>query len=395
VEGQISALSEMRTNILQKVIEKMEIISKLPEIAQVSNVDAFEKYLKAIHLLQLNSDTEIDSAKALLITAVQIDPSFGLAYGMLAEIKLRMFSATNDTQFLQSASEYAQHALRCSPNIALAHRVLAIYARLQQNYNMALSSVAQSVALLPQDPECYRELALLSIVAGKFDDASMYASNALLHDPINAKSHFTLALAQQMKQDYSAAENSYKQAQLFGEDEETLTINFIQNIWLNEGNYDRVIKYFQQKLLASPKDYRYHYWIGRAYQLSLNISTAQKWLKDGLVIAQQTIETNPENAKALSYVGLFHSRLGNFSDGETAMNKALQINNNSAEILFRSAELYSIQRDVQKAFSALEKALRQKYDFGELLNSDFSFVAHEPEFLPAITRKIEGKWPMK
>jgi class 3 adenylate cyclase/Tfp pilus assembly protein PilF/TolB-like protein len=395
VEGQISALSEIRTSILQRVIEKMDIKSKLPEIAPISNVDAFEKYLKAIHLLQLNSDTEIDSAKALLLSAVQIDPSFGQAYGMLADIKLRMFSATDDSQFLQSASEYAQRALRCSPNIALAHRVLAICDRLQQNYNGALSSVSRSVALLPQDPECYRELAFLSIVAGKFDDASMYGSIALLHDPVNAKSHFTIAITQQMKQEYTAAENSYKQAQSFGEDEEVLTTNFIQNIWLNEGNYNRVIKYFQQKLLTSPKDYRYHYWIGRAYQLSLQISTAQKWLQDGLVIAQQTIEANSEDAIALSYVGLFHSRLGNFSDGETAMSKALQINNNSAEILFRSAELYSIQRNGQKAFSALEKALRRKYDFAELMNPDFSFIAREPEFLPSVTRKIEGNWPMK
>jgi tetratricopeptide (TPR) repeat protein len=395
VEGQISALSEMRTSILQKVIEKMDIQTKMPEISRISNTNAFEKYLKAFHLIQLNSSTEIDSAKTLLLTAVQIDPSFGLAYGMLADIQLRMFYATNDAQFLQSASEYAQRALRCSPNIALAHKVLAICSRLQQNYNAALSSLGQWLALLPQDPECYRELAFLSMVAGKFDDASMYASNALQHDPINAKSHFTIALTQQMKHEYSAAENSYKQAQLFGEDEEALTINFIQNIWLNEGQYNRVIEYFQQKPQTSPKDYRYHYWIGRAYQLSLQISTAQKWLEDGLAIAQQTIEANPGDAKALSYVGLFHSRLGNFSDGERAMDKAIQINNDSADILFRSAELFSIQRDAQKAFSALEKALHRKYDFAELLNTDFSFIAGEPEFLPAVTRKIEDKWPMK
>ena len=129
----------------------------------------------------------MDSAKTLLLTSVQIDPSFGLAYGLLADIKLQTFIATNDPQFLQSASEYAQRSLRCSPNIALAHRVLAICGRLQQNYNAALSSITQSVALLPQDPECYRELAFLSVIAGKYDDASMYATNSLLYDPINAK----------------------------------------------------------------------------------------------------------------------------------------------------------------------------------------------------------------
>ena len=173
VEGRISTLSEMRKNIVQKVTDAMEIRTKLPEIAQISDVDAFEKYLQAIHLLQISSGMEMDSAKGLLFTSVQIDPSFGLAYGTLADIKLQMFSETNDSQYLQSASEYAQRALRYSPNIALAHKVFAICARLQQNYNAALSSITQSETLLPQDPECYRELALLSIIAGKYDDASI------------------------------------------------------------------------------------------------------------------------------------------------------------------------------------------------------------------------------
>jgi len=63
--------------------------------------------------------------------------------------------------------------------------------------------------------------------------------------------------------------------------------------------------------------------------------------------------------------------------------------------LFRSAELYSIQSDKQKAFIALAHALRRKYDFAELLNLDFSFIAREPEFLPAVTRKFEDQWPIK
>jgi tetratricopeptide (TPR) repeat protein len=306
-----------------------------------------------------------------------------------------MFSSTNDVQLLQSASEYAQRALRCSPNISLAYKVLGICARLQENYNLALSSLAKCLVFAPQDPECFRELAFLSIIAGKFDDASAYASDALLHDPINAKSHFTLALSQQMKHEYPDAENSYKQAQLFGEDEEDLTINYIQNVWLNEGQHNKVIDYFQKKFQSAPKDYRYCYWIGRAYQLSIQNSTAQKWLKEGLAIAQQTIELNPNDARALSFVGLFHSRLGNFSDGETAIKRAIQIDSTSPEILFRCAELYSIQSDTQNAFIALAHALQRTYDFAELLNPDFSFIAREPEFQPAVTRKIEDQWPMK
>ena len=235
VEGQISDLSEMRAGIVQKVIEKMEIKSKLPEIPPVSNSTAFEKYMLAFHLLQRNSRAETDSANTLLLAAVQIDPSFGLAYGMLADIQLRMYAATNDAQFLQSAAEYAQHALRCSSTIAQAHKVLAICARYQQNYDAALTSLTKYLAFMPQDPECYRELAYLSIIGGRLDDAAAYADRALQHDPLNAKSQETVALVHQMKNEYTDAENSYQQAQVFGENEEAVTIQYLQNIWINEG----------------------------------------------------------------------------------------------------------------------------------------------------------------
>jgi tetratricopeptide (TPR) repeat protein len=153
------------------------------------------------------------------------------------------------------------------------------------------------------------------------------------------------------------------------------------------------VQYCQQTLSTSPDDYRYYYWIGRAYQLSLKIEAAQKWLEDGLAITQRIIELDPNNALALAYTGLFYSRLGKFSDGETAMDKAVQLDSDSIEILFLRADLYSIQRNKQKALNALDKALKQKYDFAKLLNPDLSFISHEQEYLPVVTRKIEGIWP--
>jgi class 3 adenylate cyclase/TolB-like protein len=396
VEGTMAAFSDIRTGILQKVIEKMDIQTKIPEIPKISNINAYEKYLIANHLALLKSNSGIDSAKTLLLAALDSDPSFGPAYGLLADLQLRMYNDTKDSQFLHAAAENAQHALRSSPALAVAHKVLGTCARLfQQNYSAALASISQSLAFLPQDPECFRELAILSMISGKYDDAIFYASHALQHDPLNAKSYITIALAQQMKHEYPAAENSYKQAQVFGEDEEAMTISSIQNIWLAEAHYDKVIDYFQKKLRSSPKDYRYYYWIGRAYQLSLQIPAAQKWLGEGLTLASQAIEANHGDAIALSFVGLFHSRLGNFSDGERAMDKAKEIDNNSPEILYRSAELYSIQREGKKAFAMLENAIHRKYDIAELMNTDFSFIAQEQEFLPAVTKKIEGAWPLK
>jgi class 3 adenylate cyclase/TolB-like protein/Flp pilus assembly protein TadD len=395
VEGSLSTLSDVRTAILEKVLDKTGVRSALPEIVQPSNTSAFAKYIKGIHLMRQKSGVEIDSARNVLQTALQIDPSLCIAYGALADLQIRTFQTMDDQQYLESATEYAQRALRCSPSNALAHRVLATSNRLSQNYYSALSSVSQSMALLPQDPECYRELALLSIIARKFDEAASYASSALLYDPKNVESHFTLGLVQQMKQDYFGAENSYQQAQLPGDNNFILMAYYVQNVWIGEGNYDKVLRYCKQMIQISPDNYRYYYWAGRAYQLSLQISTAQEWLAKGLTMTEQAIDDDPNDAIAHTYAGLIYSRLGKFPEGEAALNKAMQLDSSSAEVLFRNADLYSIQRNKQKALAALQKAVHRQYDFAEILNPDLSFIALDPEFLSIVTQKIDGQWPVK
>jgi class 3 adenylate cyclase/TolB-like protein/Flp pilus assembly protein TadD len=395
VEGSLSTLNEMRITILQKVLDKTGVRSDLPVVSQPANTGALVKYIKGIHLMRQKSGMEVDSARILLQTSLQIDPSLCIAYGSLADLQIRTFQMMDDPQFLQSATEYAQRALRCSPNNALAHRVLATSNRLSQNYYSALSSINQSMALLPQNPECYRELAFLSLIARRFDEATLYASSALLYDPKNVESHFTLGLVQHMKQDYFGAENSYQQAQLPGDNNLMLMAYYVQNVWIGEGNYDKVVRYCDQMIRISPENYRYYYWTGRAYQLSLQISTAQEWLKKGLAITEQVIDDDPNDAIAHTYAGLIYSRLGKFPEGEAAMNKAMRLDSSSVEIVFRNADLYSIQRDKQKAIAALQKAVQRQYDFAEILNPDLSFIALEPEFLSAITQKIDGKWPAK
>jgi class 3 adenylate cyclase/TolB-like protein/Flp pilus assembly protein TadD len=395
VQGSYATLSGMRSSILQKILDKTGIRSDLPSIIQPTNTDAFIKYIKGIHLLRQKSGMEMDSARVLLQTAIQIDPSLCIAYGSLADIQIRTFQAMDDPKFIESAVEYAQRALRCSPNNALAYQVLAISNRLSQNYYSALSSINQSLELRPQNPECYRELALLSLIARKFDEATLYASRALIYDPKNVESNFTLGLVQQIRQDYFGAENSYQQAQLPGDNNAVLMAYYVQNVWIGEGNYDKVVHYCDQMIRTSPENYRYYYWLGRAYQLSLQISVAQEWLRKGLTKTEQVIDDDPKDAIAHTYAGLIYSRLGKFPEGEAAMNKAMQLDSSSVEVVFRNADLYSIQRNKKKAIAALEKAVRRHYDFAEIMNPDLSFIALEPEFISAITQNIEGKWPTR
>jgi tetratricopeptide (TPR) repeat protein len=395
LEGSLSTLSQVRIAILQAALKTMEIKSNLPEIKQSININAYTKYLKGIYQLQKESESAIDSAKILLRATIKTDTTFSLAYAAFAEAELRTNNLTDDPNSLRSAVEYAQRALRISPTIAIAHKVLGTSFRRIQKYDAALSSFSLSLEYLPQNPECYRELALLALTAGKYDYAIKYATNALNHDPQNPKSHLTLGLVQHLRKEYLLATNSYQKASQLGESDSILTVRYLMNAWIGDGKYENAIRYCQKMLSTSMRDYQYYYWLGRTYQLELKINIAQQWLQEGLSIIQKSIESNPNDTVAFAYAGLFYSRLGRFAEGEAAMNQAIQLDSSSAKILFRSANLYSIQRNKQKALTALNKGLQKKYDITELLNPDLSFILSEPEFLTTITREIKGYWPKK
>ncbi|MBI3579589.1 MAG: hypothetical protein HY089_09305, partial [Ignavibacteriales bacterium] len=49
--------------------------------------------------------------------------------------------------------------------------------------------------------------------------------------------------------------------------------------------------------------------------------------------------------------------------------------------------MFSIQLNKAKALEALAKAVAIEYNFSEILNPDFNFIAKDPEFAATIARK--------
>jgi class 3 adenylate cyclase/Tfp pilus assembly protein PilF/TolB-like protein len=394
-EGSFPMLGQMRKTIVRTALNAMDIKSSVPEINQPSDSHAFAKYIEAVHLLRRGTGTDIAAAKDILSEAVSIDPSFSLAYRVLADAELRLFQVSENPQNLKSAMDYARQALGISADNVLAYRALGTGYRFMRQYDAALASIATCLEFLPKNPGCYRELALLALIAGKYDDASKYASNALASDPQNPESCFALGLVHQMKKDYLGAANFYQKAQALEPGDSLLAVRYLANAWIGAGQQEKAIQYLKSALEKSPKDYRYFYWIGRAYQLAVNVDLAQQWLEEGFALAQQSIDANRNDVSAYAYAGLFESRLGKFAEGEKYLNSALLLDSTSADIFFRCADLYSVQRNKQKALSALRKGLQKMYKFYEIIDPDLFPIAGEPEFQATISANISGTWPAK
>ncbi len=394
-EGSFSMLGQMRTSMIRATLNAMDLKSSVPEVSQPADIRAFAKFAQAIPLLGRSAETDITAARNMLAEAVNIDPSFSLAYGALADAEVRLYQISENPQNLKSAVDYARQALGISANNVLAYQSLGAGYRLMRQYDAALSSIATCLEYVPKNPECYRELALLALIAGKYDDAAKYSSDALAYDSQNPETYFTLGLVQHMKKDYVGAANFYQQARALDPGDSLLTVRYQLNAWIGAGQHEKAAQYCKSVIEKSPKDYRFYYWIGRAYQLAVRVDPAQRWLEDGFALTQQRLDANHSDVGAYVYAALCQSRLGKFAEGEKFLAGALQIDSTSAEILFRCADLYSIQRNKQKALSALRKGLQKTYRFYELIDPDLLLIAGEPEFQTAISANINGTWPPK
>ena len=123
-----------------------------------------------------------------------------------------------------------------------------------------------------------------------------------------------------------------------------------------------------------------YYKTGQAYQWATQIETAQHWLKDGYALAKEILDKNPLDAQAHAYTALFLSRLGEFSDGEAEITRAIAADSTNTDVLFLTADMYSIQKNKTKSLLFLKKALASDYRFAEVLNIDFSFLSADPDF---------------
>lgn len=82
----------------------------------------------------------------------------------------------------------------------------------QGKLTQAIQAYEQAIAIKPDDPANYVELARVQVYAGDYKGAEESAANALLLDPNSSMAHARRAWALDFQQDYLAAENSIQEA---------------------------------------------------------------------------------------------------------------------------------------------------------------------------------------
>ena len=168
------------------------------ELAQSHPVNpkAFDAYLQGYYFFERNTDKDTDMAAKYYERAVQLDPSYALAWVGLSRV--RNWQANTGVIPVEDgrrlAREAVERALAQNPNLAEAHTQMGrIKQQVDFDWAGAGASFRRAVALDPGNPEVVRTAAGSAAMLGRFDKVLQLGRQAVDLDPLNADSWESLA----------------------------------------------------------------------------------------------------------------------------------------------------------------------------------------------------------
>jgi tetratricopeptide (TPR) repeat protein len=316
------------------------------------------------------------------------------ARGTLALALLEQYrrGGDRDHALLSEAAVLAQAAVSADPNNAQAHVVLGEAFLKTQQFTKARTEIQKALSIQPGIPAGNRELALLSLIEGKADEAMEYASAAQKNDPAYFESPRIKGIVQLFKMQYEDASQLFDQATRLGAPDSLLTVGFKFRAWANLDQEDKMISFCQQMMDGAddPKKVILHYWIGRAYQLKGKLDESVANFDQGSQLADRIVAQDPKSYTTFAYYALLQARRA--KSPQTAvrlMQRAVTLEPSSARVHYWSARVYAIQRNKAAALGELGKAVAIEYSFPEILDPDFLSVWDDPQFAVTITKKTQ------
>ncbi|MCK4655736.1 MAG: protein kinase, partial [candidate division Zixibacteria bacterium] len=151
------------------------------EDAVVTDISAYDYYLKGLSYYQTNRPEDLDFAAGMFSKSLELDSEFALAHAGLSDVHTFQYMAYYDRspEKITTAKQEALRALEINPKLPEAHRSLGRYYQHMGDFACAERSLLKAVEISPKYAVGYRTLAWLSEARGSYKDALRWASKAL------------------------------------------------------------------------------------------------------------------------------------------------------------------------------------------------------------------------
>ena len=241
------------------------------------------------------------------------------------------------------AVDSLQQALKNDSNNAVAHYHLGLAFDIQRNEAQAESELREAVSLRPDLIDAQLALAALEIRRAEVDALIQTAEQIIKGAPNMPDGYLLRALAEMNRQKFSDAEQDMLRAANVAPESPSPYVQ-LGNLHQLQRQYAEAIKFYQQALDrdAASTD---------ALQGMMNTYIAQKQPDQGIAAARAQIAKSPGTSGFYDLLGtaLFEKR--DFSGAESAFRKAVELDKNNSDAVFKLAQVQVAEGSVSKALA--------------------------------------------
>jgi DNA-binding winged helix-turn-helix (wHTH) protein/Flp pilus assembly protein TadD len=162
------------------------------QVHRTANLEAYHAYVKGRHYWSKRDVDGVRAAIALFRQAIDLDPTYALAYIGMAEcfVVLRVHCWASPVDGFAMARAAAMKALAIDDTIAEAHAALGVIQMVSEwNWEAAERSFRCAIELAPDHPTTRNWYANCLAARGHLDDALREAQEAARLDPLNVTWH--------------------------------------------------------------------------------------------------------------------------------------------------------------------------------------------------------------
>ena len=397
-------LDEMQQRVWESVADMLDL-QVSPQIRQelaaggTSQADAYELYERGNGYLQREDLDDINHAIGLFNKAVAKDPKYASAYAGLGVAYARKYFITKDPQWIADATSNAgravglnaqlipvrlslagvyqqtgqldkaqaeyQRVLEQDPTVIAAQLHLGQVYELQGKYAQAENLYKDVVSRRSTYWQGYDELGELYYRQGQFGQAAEQFQSLIDLAPDETDGYFNLGGIYLAQGRYEEAIAVLKKGLGIKPDADAWTN--LGAAYMYIGKYEEAADAMKRAADLSPHNHVMWRNLGDSYdQIPSRLADARQAYGKALETATEQLKVNAKDPEVLSGIALYHAHLGQATDADNFINRALAAAPHDSDTLFTSALVYEIIGNRQKALAAVSAAVAAGYSLEEV-----------------------------
>ena len=285
------------------------------------NVGAYQLYLKGRYHLQKNTRSEIQIGISYFTQAIEVDPSYGLAYAGLADA-YRMLAISGEMtpmEFLPQGKAAAQKAVEIDDRLAEAHAALGlINFWYDWNCDAAENQFRRALELGPNSADAHEAYAQVLSYTERHDEAIVEIRRARELDPLNLRT--------------SAIEGS---------------------MLINAGRADEALDQLRRTLEFEP-----NYWFAHSFAASAYIE--KRMFSEAIAEARMAREFPGVPTRPTAFLGYALAKSGRWEEARAELEGLLKLSQQRYVSSYSIATIYNGLGERVETLQWLERGYRER-----------------------------------